>query len=89
MKRWRAYVMGFIPPGEQFDEALTKERIESCDFCTQAPDNSTIPIGAAWRVDRVIFDGDSNGPPIGTWVRCVSHEHSGKIVVIEEIARPS
>lgn len=89
MKTWRAYVIGFAPPGEAFDKEVAARRMRGADFCMQSPGHETVPIGEVWVVGEVYSEGDGNSPPIGTTVRCVAHEHSGKIVVVEEVARPS
>jgi len=89
VKQWRAYVIGFAPSGESFDKTLAAERIKACDFCVQTLTNETVPIGETWIAAAMSESGDGNAPPIGTEVRCVAHEHGGKVIVVEEVSRPS
>ena len=70
--KYRAFCIGYEPTALRL--ILTKAMIDSlmagADICVFAPKG--VPVGA--RVDSIV----------GKRLRCVAHEHHGKIVILEE-----
>ena len=70
--KYRAFCMGYEPAALSL--TLTKAMIDSlmagADLCVFAPKG--VPVGA--RVDSVV----------GKRLRCVGHEHHGKVVILQD-----
>jgi hypothetical protein len=72
--RYRAYCINYEPPGRTLSRKLIDELIAGADVCVYA--TKGIPIGAT-------FDSVH-----GKRMRCVAHEHHGKIVILDDGAKP-
>lgn len=82
-KRLRAYVIGYEPPGLDLEQMkwsgeLTR-LIAGADLCINAP----MAVGETCEVAVVAHEGDRPAPERGTVLRCVGHEHQGKIALLE------
>lgn len=68
--KYRAFCINYEPPGFALSKATVDALMSAADVCVFAPKG--IPVGV--RVDS--FNGKR--------LRCVAHEHHGKIVILEE-----
>lgn len=68
--RYRAFCIGYEPPGRTLTKAVIDTLMQEADVCIMA--RKGVPIGSK-------FDGFD-----GRRLRCVAHEHHGKIVVLED-----
>jgi hypothetical protein len=80
---YRVYLFEYEPPGLVLTEPLMESMMNESDFCIFAPDG--IPIGASLRLVEEICPGaGGRSPRKGAAMRCIAHEHKGKVVVLEE-----
>lgn len=68
--KYRAFCVNYEPAGLSLTKAKIDLLMSSVDVCVFAPKG--IPVGA--RVDSFA----------GKRLRCVAHEHHGKIVILED-----
>jgi hypothetical protein len=81
--KYRAYLFEYEPPGLALTEASAEAMMEESDFCIFAP--AGIPIGMSIRLVEEILPGTGGKcPRTGSSLRCVAHDHGGKVVVLEE-----
>jgi len=82
---YRAYLFEHEPPGLALTEPLIESMIDGSDFCIFAP--AGIPVGATLRLTEEIYPGTGGrSPRRGSALRCIAHEHSGKVIVLEEMS---
>jgi hypothetical protein len=81
--KYRAYLFEYEPPGLALTEASAEAMMEESDFCIFAP--AGIPVGMSIRLTEEILSGtEGKSPRKGSALRCIAHEHKGKVVVLEE-----
>ncbi len=80
--KFRAYMIGFEPPGWRFDRLAARTLMLACDFTAVAPDG--IELGA--KLDWYSLARGSVGtlPREGALLVCVGHESGGKVAVLSD-----
>lgn len=68
--KYRAFCIGYEPVALRLSKAMIDSLMAGADVCVFAPKG--IPVGT--RVDSIA----------GKRLRCVGHEHHGKIVILED-----
>lgn len=70
--KYRAFCIGYEPAALSLtlNKAMIDTLMSGADMCVFAPKG--VPVGA--RVDSIV----------GKKLRCVAHEHHGKIVILED-----
>lgn len=85
----RAYLIGYDPPFAPMAR-MTREEVETimkdCDFCFEAGGEG-IAVGEV--ITCAVHYSGEGGPGMGTAFRCVSHEHHGKVLVLETVVGAS
>jgi hypothetical protein len=80
--KYRAYLIGYAPPGWRDDLAETQRLMAASDLVAIVPDG--IEMGKS--VSTLTLAGGSKGvaPPSGTTLVCIGHEHGGKVVILSD-----
>lgn len=86
-RRFRVYLMAYLPPGmpDPTNEQIV-QMMRDCDFCFTRGLGEAVELGEIVTVSRADIGLDRGGAPgLGAQLRCIGHEHGGKVVIVEEV----
>jgi hypothetical protein len=82
-KQFRVYLIGYEPPELELTPDTIERLIAQADMCAVV--DGVVEVGSEVQVARTVAGNPMRAPPNGARLRCVSHEHHGKVIMAEEM----